>query len=61
MLKKSPISRIRRNHGLEHATIHVLSEANPRRRLIGRSDYGGFWLLGEVSTEELALGSELLS
>jgi hypothetical protein len=53
MSSKSPISRIRRNHGLEHATIHVLSEANPRRRLIGRSDYGGFWLLGEVNTEEL--------
>jgi hypothetical protein len=47
-------SRIRRNHGLEHATIHVLSEALPGRRLIGRSDFGGFWLLGEVGTEELA-------
>ena len=46
-------SRIRRNHGLEHATIHVLSEALPGRRLIGRSDLGGFWLLGEVGTEEL--------
>jgi hypothetical protein len=51
---KSVISRIQRNHGLEHATIHVLSEANPRRRMIGRSDLGGFWLLGEVGTEELA-------
>jgi hypothetical protein len=48
------LSRIRRNHGLEHATIHVLSEALPGRRLIGRSDLGGFWLLGEVGTEELA-------
>lgn len=53
MLFKSLISRIRRNHGLEHATIHVLTAANPRRRLLGRSDYGGFWMLGEVSTEEL--------
>lgn len=47
-------SRIRRNHGLEHATIHVLSETKPGRRMIGRSDFGGFWLLGEVGTEELA-------
>lgn len=47
-------SRIRRNHGLEHATIHILSAANPRRRLIGRSDLGGFWLVGEVATEEMA-------
>ena len=54
MMIKSVISRIRRNHGLEHATIHVLSEANTKRRLIGRSDLGGFWLLGEVGTEELA-------
>jgi hypothetical protein len=53
MLIQSYISRIRRNHGLEHATIHVLSEAAPKRRLLGRSDIGGFWLLGEVDTVEL--------
>ncbi|MGD2027534.1 MAG: DUF6391 domain-containing protein [Anaerolineales bacterium] len=47
------ISRIRRNHGLEHATIHILSSANKRRPLAGHSDSGGFWLLGEVGTEEL--------
>lgn len=54
MLIKSIISRIQRNHGLEHATIHVLSGANPRRKLIGRSDMWGFWMLGEVDTEEMA-------
>ncbi len=47
------ISRIRRNHGLEHATIHILSRAKRRRPLAGHSDAGGFWLLGEVETEEL--------
>jgi len=47
------ISRIRRNHGLEHATIHLLSEAKSGRPLAGHSDKGGFWLLGEVGTEEL--------
>ena len=52
-------SRIRRNHGLEHATIHLLSEAQPGRRLIGRSDFGGFWLLGEVGTEELVEAVQL--
>jgi hypothetical protein len=52
-------SRVRRNHGLEHATIHVLSEAQPRRRLLGRSDVGGFWLIGEVGTEELAEAVQL--
>ena len=53
MTMQTYFSRIRRNHGLEHATIHVLSEAQLKRRLIGRSDFGGFWLLGEVGTEEL--------
>lgn len=48
------ISRIRRNHGLEHATIHLLSKAKPRRMLAGHSDANGFWLIGEVSTDELA-------
>jgi hypothetical protein len=48
------ISRIRRNHGLEHATIHLLSKAQPRRMLAGHSDANGFWLIGEVSTDELA-------
>jgi hypothetical protein len=43
------IRRTRRNHGLEHATITVLT---PRGyRLSGRSDDGGFVLLGEVPTE----------
>ncbi len=48
------LSRIRRNHGLEHATISLLAAANPRRPLAGHSDSNGFWLLGEVDTEELA-------
>ena len=48
------ISRIRRNHGLEHATIHVLTGAVPRRSLAGHSDAGGFWIIGEVETQELA-------
>lgn len=53
LLEIPVISRIRRNHGLEHATIHVLSDQNPRRPLAGHSDANGFWILGEVGTEEL--------
>lgn len=45
------IRRTRRNHGLEHATIHVLS--GKRYRLSGRSDDGGFVLLGDVATEDV--------
>ena len=57
----APLSRIRRNHGLEHATLHVLAEGKPRRPLAGHSDMSGFWIIGEVSTEELqsAVGQAL--
>ncbi len=47
------ISRIQRNHGLEHATMHVLAQRNPRRGIAGHSDMGGFWIVGDVLTEEL--------
>lgn len=52
-LERGAFSRIRRNHGLEHATIHVLSGMRPRARMAGHSDSGGFWLLGELSTEDV--------
>ncbi|KAA3642265.1 MAG: hypothetical protein DWQ07_24840 [Chloroflexi bacterium] len=47
------LSRIRRNHGLEHATIHILSKQKPGRSLAGHSDAGGFWLWGDVRTEDV--------
>lgn len=50
------ISRLRRNHGLEHATIHILSRRKHNRPLAGHSDSRGFRLVGDVSTEELADG-----
>jgi hypothetical protein len=54
---ESPIlSRIRRNHGLEHATIHVLSRQNPGVSLVGHSDAGGFWLIGDLATDQVVDG-----
>jgi hypothetical protein len=53
LLSTPLLSRIRRNHGLEHATIHVLSKQESGIALAGHSDSGGFWLLGEVSTEKV--------
>ncbi|MFQ5400260.1 MAG: DUF6391 domain-containing protein [Anaerolineae bacterium] len=38
------ISRVRRNHGLEHATIHVLSEKHKNFSAQGNSDHRGFHL-----------------
>lgn len=46
-------SRIRRNHGLEHATLHVLSERLSRRSMAGYSDWRGFWIMGDVSLEDV--------
>jgi hypothetical protein len=43
----------RRNHALEHATINILSNRDPRLRLVGRSDWSGFTLYGSVDTGDL--------
>jgi hypothetical protein len=47
------VSNIRRNHGLEHATLHVLSKRYPELSLAGHSSASGFWLLGNVPTDEV--------
>ncbi|MCD6400476.1 MAG: hypothetical protein J7L73_00985 [Anaerolineales bacterium] len=52
------ISRTRRNHGLEHATLHVLAQKFPEKPLAGHSDTNGFWLLGDVPTEEVKAAVE---
>ena len=49
----SLISRIRRNHGLEHATLNLLAKTHPRKPFAGHSDTGGFWILGDIPTDEL--------
>ena len=51
ILDLPPLSSIRRNHGLEHATIHILARKSPHTPMAGHSDTGGFWLLGELDTE----------
>ena len=47
------ITKIRRNHGLEHATIHILSRRSSDLSLVGRSDWNGFTLYGPVDTSEV--------
>ncbi|HDD23996.1 MAG TPA: hypothetical protein ENF52_00975 [Chloroflexi bacterium] len=53
LLDQPMLSRVRRNHALEHATMRVLAERNPHRRLIGRSSLWGFYVYGDVSTDSL--------
>ena len=47
------INRVRRNHGLEHATIHLLSQRNAHLSMVGRSDWNGFTLYGPIDTAEV--------
>ncbi|MDK1029515.1 MAG: DUF6391 domain-containing protein [Anaerolineae bacterium] len=47
------ILETRRNHALEHATIHILAEKYPDRHIAGHSNPTGFFILGNVSTEDL--------
>ena len=47
------LSRVRRNNGLEHATISLLSQRFPSTRMAGYSFPGGFLLLGDLPTEQV--------
>jgi hypothetical protein len=47
------ILETRRNHALEHATIHMLSAKYPERHLAGHSNPTGFFILGNVTPEDL--------
>lgn len=53
VLDWGPVSRIRRNHALEHATLQVLAKRNPAYRMAGYSDANGFWMMGDVPSEEV--------
>jgi hypothetical protein len=47
----SLIERVRRNHALEHATIHMLEANAPQMRAGGRASHDGFHLFGELPDE----------
>lgn len=53
LIELPAFAHIRRNHGLEHATIHILSKRKRAGRLAGHSDAGGFWLFGNLTEEEI--------
>ena len=48
------VTRVRRNHGLEHGTVAVLLEMGARPPLGGYSTSGGFFIVGRISTETVA-------
>ena len=53
ILETAPIAIARRNHGIEHATVHILTARDPSLRLIGKADTAGFNIYGQVDHNDL--------
>ncbi len=47
------VANTRRNHAIEHATIHLLTGRVPGIRVAGRSTPFGFYIYGDVPTDVL--------
>lgn len=45
------VRRVRRNHALEHATVHMLARKIKNLRVAGRANDGGFVLMGDIPTD----------
>lgn len=58
LLDLPPMRRVRRNHGLEHATIHVLTARYPGRSIAGRSTPYGFYVYSHLPTDAIASAAE---
>ena len=58
LLNQPRFARIRRNHALEHATIHLLSGRFPYKSFIGRSDQKGFFLYGDITKDEVRTAAD---
>ncbi len=53
ILDFGPVKATRLNHAIEHATIHILSGAQPGVSMAGRSNSRGFIIYGNLSTEAI--------
>ena len=51
------ILETRRNHALEHATLHILARTY-KTAMAGHSNPTGFFLLGDVSTTDIQLAAD---
>ncbi len=58
LLNLAPVSRVRRNHALEHATVQVLGERYRGLRMAGRSSVWGFYVWGRLPTEEVLAAAQ---
>ena len=53
------IAHIRKNHAMEHATIHLLTEALPNVSFAGYSFVKGFWILGKAELQDVQKAAEM--
>ncbi len=53
-MQPSALQRIRRNHAIEHATMHMLSRAGVAARLAARSDWRGLTFYGDIDSAALS-------
>jgi hypothetical protein len=48
------VAALRRNHALEHATMHILGQRQPYLNAVARTALDGFYVYGMVDTRALA-------
>ena len=48
-----PYLATRRNHALEHATLHILARKYDDKKLGGHSNPTGFFIFGEIATDDI--------
>ncbi|MBQ6504407.1 MAG: hypothetical protein IJI57_10900 [Flexilinea sp.] len=53
------LSHIRKNHAMEHATIHLLTKAIPGASFAGYSFIKGYWILGKAELQDVQKAAEL--
>jgi hypothetical protein len=53
ILELPPYLATRRNHALEHATLHILARKYDDKTLAGHSNPTGFFLFGDMTTEDI--------
>lgn len=53
------LAHIRKNHAMEHATIHQLTKAMPGVSFAGYSLIKGFWIVGKAELQEVQKNVEI--
>jgi ABC-type thiamin/hydroxymethylpyrimidine transport system permease subunit len=48
------VATLRRNHAVEHATMHLLAQRQPYLNAVARTSLDGFYIYGSVDTKTLA-------